>query len=201
MIKEYFLNYKAHTSSFTIDIADNLIQYHSQFDEKWKITLLETGTHSMTGGRLKAALEFSQEDCFYFTYGDGLSDVDINLLKEFHSEGSQQVTMTAVQPPGRFGSLVWSEKDPNGIINFREKPKGDGAWVNGGFFILQREVLSSLEDYSCVWEGAPLNHFASTDQLKAFKHDGFWYPMDTLRDKLYLNELWKSARCPWRIWQ
>ncbi len=200
MIKEYFLNYKAHNSSLTIDISNNSTEYHSDFDEKWKITLLETGLHSMTGGRLKAALEFSDEECFYFTYGDGLSNINIDKLVDFHHKGNQLVTMSAVQPPGRFGSLVWSETDETLITNFQEKPKGDGAWVNGGFFILQREVLELLTDSSSVWEGSPLIHCATAGQLKAYKHTGFWYPMDTLRDKNYLNELWKKPECPWKIW-
>ena len=200
VIKEYFLNYKAHNSSMTIDISNNSIDYRSEFDEKWKVTLLDTGLHSMTGGRLKAALEFSNEDCFYFTYGDGLSNVDLKELTNFHSSGNQLVTMTAVQPPGRFGSLVWAAKDSSEISNFTEKPKGDGAWINGGFFVLQREVLSELKDSSCVWEGAPLSHFATSGQLRAYKHYDFWYPMDTLRDKTFLNELWKTPGCPWRTW-
>ncbi len=200
IIKEYFLNYKAHNSSLTIDISSNSIEYHSDFDEKWKITLLETGLHSMTGGRLRAALEFSDDESFYFTYGDGLSNVNLHELRDFHSQGSQLVTMTAVQPQGRFGSLVWSKDNTTEITNFREKPKGDGAWINGGFFVLQREVLCELDSYSCVWEGTPLMHFASSGQLMAFRHSGFWYPMDTLRDKIYLNELWNKPNCPWKNW-
>jgi glucose-1-phosphate cytidylyltransferase len=198
VIKEYFYNYSLHDSDITFDFRDNSTVVHQKRAEPWKITLVDTGINSMTGGRLKRVKKYiNNEDCFCFTYGDGLSDVNIAELINFHKNHGKDATLTATYPPGRFGALDIVE---NKIISFVEKPKGDGALINGGFFVLSPNVLKRIPDDSCVWEQEPLKGLAKENSLMAFKHKGFWQPMDTLRDQLYLQKLWKSGKPPWKTW-
>lgn len=197
MIKEYFANYYLHQSDVTFDIQNNSMEVIQNSAEPWKVTLVDTGESSMTGGRLKRVEPYLEGESFCFTYGDGVSDVNISELIRFHFEQDCQSTVTAVQPPGRFGSL-----DMNGhkIVDFEEKRHGDGGWINGGFFVLSREVLKRINGDSTSWEIEPLKELAKDGELAAFKHHGFWQPMDTLRDKIYLEELWNSGRAPWKVW-
>ncbi len=197
MIKEYFANYSLHMSDVTIDMNDNSIEVHQKSVEPWKITLVDTGIDSMTGGRLRRVKKFVEDDTFCFTYGDGLGDINISELVNFHKEKKKIVTVTAVQPPGRFGSL---EIDGDDVTNFKEKPSGDGNWINGGFFILEPKVFDYINDDSIVWEKYPLEKLASERQLNVYKHKQFWHPLDTLRDKKYLEELWDSNKAPWKTW-
>ena len=196
-IKEYFANYFLHTSDVTFDMKNNSMEVHHKFAEPWKVTLVDTGLNTMTGGRLKRIKEYVQNERFCFTYGDGVSDVDISKLIEFHKQNKTIATVTAVQPPGRFGTLDITETK---ITNFKEKPAGDGNWINGGFFILEPTVFDYLKDDTTVWEREPLERLAKENQLSAFKHDGFWQPLDTLRDKNYLDELWNSDKAFWKNW-
>ncbi|MBY0379887.1 MAG: glucose-1-phosphate cytidylyltransferase, partial [Burkholderiales bacterium] len=187
IIKEYFANYFLHMSDITFDMANNQMQVHNKYAEPWKVTLIDTGDNSMTGGRLKRVAEYiKDEEAFCFTYGDGVSDINIAELIKFHKNSGKHATLTAVTPPGRFGAL--DIKD-NLITSFKEKPKGDGGKINGGFFVLSSRVLDLIGDDSCVWEQEPLEKLASSHQLTAFQHDGFWQPMDTLRDKTNLENL------------
>ena len=198
MIKEYFANYFLHTSDVTFDMHQNKMQVHQRYAEPWKVTLIDTGEMTMTGGRLKRVTDYvKNEDAFCFTYGDGLSDVNITELIAFHRSLNVKATLTATITPGRFGAL-----DMNGykVNSFREKPKGDGAMINGGFFVLSPEVIDLITDDTTVWEREPLETLASQSQLGAFQHHGFWQPMDTLRDKTYLEELWQSGQAPWKVW-
>jgi len=198
LIKEYFANYFLHMSDVTFDMERNKMDVHNRYAEPWRVTLVDTGEDTMTGGRLKRVADFvKDEDAFCFTYGDGVSSVDIGRLISFHRSEGLQATVTAVQPPGRFGSL---EVDGNRIAGFNEKPQGDGGWINGGFFVLSPRVLDLIEGDSTVWERAPLERLARDGQLAAYRHDGFWQPMDTLRDKIALDGLWQSGRAPWKIW-
>lgn len=199
VIKEYFANYFLHMSDITFDMSGNSMEVHQRFAEPWRVTLVDTGDETMTGGRLKRVSKFLEnEEDFCFTYGDGVSDLNIKSLIEFHRQKSVQATLTAVYPPGRFGSLDIS----SGIVTaFKEKPKGDGGMINGGFFVLSTKVLSLIEDDATVWEQGPLETLAKNNQISAFEHEGFWQPMDTLRDKNYLEELWSSGRAPWKCWQ
>lgn len=199
MVKEYFANYFLHMSDVTFDMQNNHMEVHNNYAEPWKVTLINTGDESMTGGRLKHAAKYVKDDeAFCFTYGDGLSNVNIGKLIEFHKAKGKLATLTAVTPPGRFGALDISDQM---ITNFKEKPKGDGAYINGGFFVLSPKVIDLIDSESCIWEKEPLESLAADGQLSAFIHDGFWQPMDTLRDKQYLESLWQTNEAPWKLWQ
>lgn len=198
MIKEYFANYFLHMSDITFDLANNSMQVHQRKSEPWKVTLVDTGADTMTGGRIKRIGSYlNPDEPFCLTYGDGVSDVNIGALIAFHQAHGLQATLTATYPPGRFGALDIQNQR---VGSFREKPKGDGAMINGGFFVLSPEVLSLVEDDQSVWEREPLETLAQGGQLAAFEHTGFWQPMDTLRDKTYLDELWASGKAPWKVW-
>ena len=198
VIKEYFANYFLHTSDVTFDMAHNAMEVHHKRTEPWKVTLVDTGDESMTGGRLRRVANYVRdEEAFCFTYGDGVSDIDISASIAFHRSHGKAATLTATFPPGRFGALDMQDGRVN---SFREKPKGDGAMINGGFFILSPSVLSELKDDSTVWEQEPLVNLADRGELMAFEHGGFWQPMDTLRDKHLLEDLWASGRAPWKKW-
>lgn len=198
MIKEYFANYLMHVSDLTFDMVDNNIVVHQQHSESWRVTLVDTGENSMTGGRLKRVKSYiAQDEVFFFTYGDGVSDIDISEQLKFHRSHQKLASVAAVQPPGRYGSLV---RDNNRIVGFQEKPAGDGGWINGGYFILSPKVLDLIDDDHTSWEGKPMEVLASQGELMAFEHRGFWHPMDTLRDRNYLEELWSSGAAPWKKW-
>jgi glucose-1-phosphate cytidylyltransferase len=198
VIKEYFANYFLHTSDVTFDMAHNKMEVHHKRAEPWKVTLVDTGDESMTGGRLRRVAKYVEaEEAFCFTYGDGVSDVDIGASIRFHRSHGKAATLTATFPPARFGALDMRD---GRVLSFREKPKGDGAMVNGGFFVLSPSVLSELKDDATVWEQDPLVNLADQGQLMAFEHTGFWQPMDTLRDKHLLEELWATGRAPWKKW-
>ena len=196
LIKEYFANYFLHMSDVTIDLSNNSMDVHYKNAEPWRITLVDTGLNTETGGRLKRISQYLDSD-FCMTYGDGLGSVDISSLIAFHKKHGKYATMTAVQPPGRFGALMI---DGNHVKAFNEKPQGDGSWINGGFFVLSRKVLDLIPADNTFWEKGPLESLASQSQLQAFYHYGFWRPMDTLRDKHILEELWSSGEAPWKVW-
>ena len=198
IIKEYFANYFLHKSDLHIDIQSNKITYLNSTTEPWKITLVDTGINTMTGGRIKRVMKYLDDETFMLTYGDGLSDIDINKLLQFHQHNRKLATVTAVQPAGRFGSLTINLKD--NISSFVEKPPGDNFWINGGFFVLEPAVIDFIDGDETILERAPLEEISRMKQLVAFRHAGFWHPMDTLRDKNYLNDLWKTGKAPWRIW-
>tara|TARA_B100000768_G_scaffold180717_1_gene201418 strand:- start:816 stop:1592 length:777 start_codon:yes stop_codon:yes gene_type:complete len=198
LIKEYFANFSLHNSDVTIDIKKNEIKVHKNNNEDWKITLIDTGDNSLTGGRILRVKDFLDEE-FLLTYGDGVADVNINKLVEHHKANKKIATMTIVQPQGRFGVVEFDTKN-NLIENFSEKLKGDGAWINGGFFVLNKKIFKYLKDDFTVWEKEPLENLSKENQLVAFKHDGFWYPMDTMRDKVYLENLWEKNKAPWKLW-
>jgi glucose-1-phosphate cytidylyltransferase len=198
LIKEYFANYFLHQSDVTFNMKKNSIEVHEKRVEPWTVTLVDTGVDSMTGGRLNRVSEYiKNEEAFCLTYGDGVSDVNITELIAFHKEHGKDATLTATYPPGRFGALDIQDKQ---VIQFREKTKGDGALINGGFFVLSPKVLERISDDGCTWEQEPLKGLVKDDNLMAFIHDGFWQPMDTLRDKLYLENLWSNGKAPWKIW-
>jgi glucose-1-phosphate cytidylyltransferase len=197
VIKEYFANYFLHTSDVTFDMTTNGMQVHHRKTEPWKVTLVDTGESTMTGGRLRRVRDYLGPDDFCFTYGDGLGTVNITELIDFHKSHGKDATVTAVQPPGRFGAL---ETDGVNVRNFVEKPHGDGMYINGGFFVLKRKVIDLIDSDETVWERSPLETLARSGQLAAFKHDGFWQPMDTLRDKQHLEDLWQSGNAPWKSW-
>lgn len=198
LIKEYFANYFLHMSDVTFDMAHNRMEVHQQHAEPWKVTLVDTGEDTMTGGRLKRVADYLRgEEAFCLTYGDGVSDVNIARLIEFHKAARVDATMTAVLPPGRFGAV---DLDGQRVRSFVEKPRGDGAMINGGFFVLSPRVLGLIENDATVWERKPLELLAASGQLAAFEHQGFWQPMDTLRDRTYLEELWQSGQAPWKVW-
>ena len=197
VIKEYFANYFLHMSDITFDLRENAIQVHKKRAESWKVTVVDTGLDTMTGGRLKRIEPYVGNETFLMTYGDGLSDVDISATVELHKSQKREATLVAVQQPGRFGAI---EIRNHTVHNFKEKPTGDGSWINGGFFVLEPSVFNLIDDDSCIWEREPLEHLSKTNQLNAFKHDGFWQPMDTLRDKIVLENLWSSNSAPWRKW-
>ncbi|MBW4664100.1 MAG: glucose-1-phosphate cytidylyltransferase [Chroococcus sp. CMT-3BRIN-NPC107] len=199
VIKEYFANYFLHMSDVTFDMRFNQMNVHCGYAEPWRVTLVDTGDETMTGGRLRRVREHIGNETFCFTYGDGVSNVNIKKLIAFHKEQKTLATLTASQPPGRFGAICLGEEQ-NKITSFREKPEGDGAWVNSGYFVLEPEVIDLIAEDSTVWEKEPLQKLAQMDQLSAFKHDDFWQPMDTLRDKTYLEEQWQSGKAPWKIW-
>jgi len=198
MIKEYFANYFLHMSDVTIDLARNRTDIHENKVEPWRVTLVDTGEQTQTGGRLRRVRNYLDQEPFCMTYGDGVGDIDIRAQLEFHRAHGGLATITATQPPGRFGVLDVDEQRVSGI---REKPKGDGAWINGGFFVLSPRVLDYIDGDDTLWERAPLERLAAEDQLFAYKHSGFWHPVDTLRDKTYLEELWATGRAPWKLWQ
>jgi len=199
VIKEYFANYFLHTSDVTFDMTNNQMEVHHRYAEPWRVTLVDTGEQTMTGGRLRRVAPYlKDEEAFCFTYGDGVSNVDITKLIEFHREHQLKATLTAVFPPGRFGALDINSDQR--VVSFKEKPKGDGAMINGGFFVLSPKVIDLLVDDSTVWENQPLEKLAESGQLKAFKHEGFWQPMDTLRDKNLLEEFWARGNAPWKVW-
>ncbi len=198
LIKEYFANYFLHMSDVTFDMLSNRMEVHHRNAEPWRITLVDTGESTLTGGRLKCVSEYVQdEEAFCFTYGDGVADVNISALTAFHRQHGKLATVTAVQPPGRYGALDMINGQVNGFV---EKPKGDGGWINGGFFVLSPKVLDYIAGSTISWEGDPLVRLAAEGSLMAFEHQGFWQPMDTLRDKNQLEELWESGKAAWKIW-
>lgn len=198
VIKEYFANYFLHMSDVTFDMEHNEMQVHQRYAEPWKVTLVDTGEETMTGGRLKRVAEHvKDEQDFCFTYGDGVSDVNITELIEFHRASKLKATLTATLPPGRFGALELHDEK---VMAFKEKPKGDGGLINGGFFVLSPSVIDYITDDQTIWEREPLERLANEAQLGAYRHDGFWQPMDTLRDKTHLEELWQSGKAPWKAW-
>jgi glucose-1-phosphate cytidylyltransferase len=199
VIKEYFANYFLHMSDVTFDMSENRMTVHNQKAEPWKVTLVDTGDNTMTGGRLKRVAGYLQDqDIFCLTYGDGLSDVNITELIAFHKAQRVKATVTAVLPPGRFGAL---DVTGNRVNSFREKPQGDGANVNGGFFVLSTKVIDYISGDKTIWERGPIERLSKEGDLAAYQHGGFWQPMDTLRDKIHLEELWQSGKAPWKVWQ
>ena len=198
VIKEYFANYFLHMSDVTFDMSNNKMEVHQNNAEPWRVTLVDTGEQTMTGGRLARVREYLDGEDFCFTYGDGVSDVNISELVDFHKKNKLKATLTAVQPPGRFGSL---NLEGDRITGFQEKPVGDGGWINGGFFVCSPEVLDYIESDDTVWERQPLERLAAEGNLAAHFHKGFWQPMDTLRDKNHLEELWVNGKAPWKTWK
>ena len=197
MIKEYFANYFLHMSDVTIDMAQNTTEVHQKGAEPWRVTLVETGENTQTAGRLKRVAGYLGEEDFCFTYGDGVADVNVRELIAFHKAQKVKATLTAVQPPGRFGALVLEDRL---ITSFQEKPKGDGGWINGGFFVLSPKVVDYIKDDSTIWERDPMEELARDRSLAAYFHRGFWQPMDTLRDKNHLEDLWAGGTPPWKVW-
>jgi glucose-1-phosphate cytidylyltransferase len=198
LIKEYFANYYLHLSNVTFDLAANSMTVHENFAEPWRVTLVDTGSSTMTGGRLKRVREFVKDDTFMMTYGDGVGDVDIGRCLAVHRSHGKLATITGTQPPGRFGRLVIDADDH--ITAFEEKPQGDGSWINGGFFVLEPGVFDYIDDDTTVWEQEPLQRLAADRQLAVHRHHGFWLPMDTIRDRLRLEELWAGGSAPWKVW-
>ncbi|MCX7197563.1 MAG: glucose-1-phosphate cytidylyltransferase [Proteobacteria bacterium] len=197
VIKEYFANYFLHMSDVTFDMSANRMEVHQASAEPWRVTLVETGEDTMTGGRLKRVASYLGDEDFCFTYGDGVADVDIGALVAWHKAQGRQATLTAVQPPGRYGALVL---DGDTVDRFEEKPRGDNAWINGGFFVLSPKVIDLIDGDATHWERDPLERLTTAGQLSAFRHRGFWQPMDTLRDKTLLEQLWVSGKAPWKRW-
>jgi len=197
MIKEYFANYFLHMSDVTFDIKNNKMNVHKKFGESWNVTLVDTGIDTQTGGRLKKIKEYLDDETFCFTYGDGISDIQIDQLVRFHNDNKTVATVTAVQPSARFGALDIRE---NKVISFKEKPPGDGNWINGGYFVLEPSVFDYLGDNSTIWEEEPVEKLTRDGQLSTYKHSGFWQSLDTLRDKNKLEELWSKGNAPWKIW-
>jgi len=199
LIKEYFANYFLHTSDVTFDIAQNRMEVHQRYAEPWRVTLVDTGDETMTGGRLKRVGAYVvNDDAFCMTYGDGVSNVDISATLDFHRVQGKLATLVAARPPGRFGAL---DLDTSGLVRqFKEKPSGDGGMINGGFFVLSPQVLDLIAGDRTIWEREPMEHLATSGELVGFTHDGFWQPMDTLRDKTHLEELWASGQAPWKVW-
>lgn len=199
MIKEYFSNYALHQSDITVDVTQNKIHLHGQPPDPWRITLVDTGEETETGGRLKRAAKYlADDDCFCMTYGDGVADVNITESIAFHKRHGCLATVTAVQPPGRFGALV---TNGDRITSFMEKPRGEGGYINGGYFVLSSKALDYIEEDNVAWESAPMERLATDSQLMAYRHEGFWHPMDTLRDKNYLESQWLTGTAPWKIWK
>ncbi len=198
MIKEYFANYFLHMSDVTFDMKDNRMEVHQRNAEPWRVTLVDTGETTATGGRLRRVREYVGDENFCFTYGDGLGDVDVKALVAFHAGTGTLATVTAVQPPGRFGAM---DVERNRITGFREKPLGDGGWISGGFFVLSPQVFERIDGDATVWEREPMEGLARDGQLAAFRHRGFWQPMDTLRDKMLLESLWATDNPPWKVWR
>ena len=201
VIKEYFANYFLHMSDVTFDMSRNAMEVHHRKAEPWRVTVVDTGDESMTGGRLARVRPYLNDQTFCFTYGDGVADINITESIEFHKSSHCLATLTAVKPPGRFGALTFDPADESKITAFQEKPEGDGAWINGGFFVLEPGVLDYVtQGDKSVWEREPLAKLAHEQQLASYKHRGFWRPMDTLRDKMELETLWASGNCPWKSW-
>lgn len=196
IIKEYFANYFLHMSDVTFDMQHNAMEVHTKRSEPWKVTIVDTGDESMTGGRIKRIAPYIN-GTFCLTYGDGVANVDIAALIQFHNTSGRKATLTAVQPTGRFGALA---RDGDKVLNFEEKPQGDGAWINGGFFVLEPSVFDYIDGDTSIWERAPLERLAAEGELAAYTHHGFWQPMDTLRDKNVLEDLWGSGKAPWCVW-
>jgi glucose-1-phosphate cytidylyltransferase len=199
MIKEYFLTYSLRASDVTFDLGRDQLEFHRRTPEPWRVTLVDTGDKTMTGGRLKRVREYLEDETFFFTYGDSLCDVDLSRLLEFHRSQGTLATLTAVQPPGRFGAVVVDEAQ-NLISNFREKPDGDGSWVNGGFFVCEPGVIEYVEGDATTWEREPLEKLARDDALSGYRHQGYWQAMDTLRDKMVLEAEWASGQPKWKVW-
>jgi glucose-1-phosphate cytidylyltransferase len=199
MIKEYFANFFLHMSDMTFDLRNNDMELHRNGVEPWKVTIIDTGEKTMTGGRLKRVSEYIGDETFCMTYGDGVSNVNIDKLINFHKEQQALATLTAIQPPGRFGAFSLTPNQCK-ISTFKEKPDGDEAWINGGYFVLEPDVINYIEGDSIVWEREPLEHLARDGKLVAYRHQGFWQPMDTLRDRNVLEELWQSGKAPWKVW-
>ena len=199
LIKEYFINYYRHMSDITVDLKDNKLEFHNNYSESWKVTLVDTGENSMTGGRIARIKTYLDNASFCLTYGDGVADINITKLIEFHKNHGKLATLTAVQTAGRFGIL---QIDGDIVKKFHEKPKGEGSWVNAGFFVLSPKVLDYIsQGDATIWEQEPLKNLAIADQLQAYQHTGFWLPMDTLRDKIKLEKLWNGNQVPWRVWK
>ncbi len=198
LVKEYFANYFLHKSDVTINLADNSIDVHDSQAEPWKITLVDTGTDSMTGGRIRRIKKYIGNETFMLTYGDGVGDINIGELVKFHMAHGKFCTVTSVQPSGRFGALDLSSD--NNVRSFLEKPKGDGSWINGGYFVCEPAIFDYLENDQTIWENKPMETIAREGQMNAYKHDGFWRPMDTLKDKHDLNEMWDQNDAKWKIW-
>jgi glucose-1-phosphate cytidylyltransferase len=199
VIKEYFANYFLHMSDVTFDMQNNKMEVHQHNAEPWKVTLVDTGENTLTGGRLKRVADYVRNEReFCFTYGDGVADIDIGAQIAFHKQHGKRSTVTAVQPPGRYGALRMDGKSVRGFI---EKPQGDGGWINGGFFVLSPSCIDLIADDSSSWEGEPLSRLAAQGELMAYEHSGFWQPMDTLRDKNHLEELWQNGKAPWKVWK
>ncbi len=198
MIKEYFANYFLHMSDVTFDMRNNNMQIHKRNSEPWNVTLVDTGDDTMTGGRLKRVEPYVKaEDAFCFTYGDGVADIDVAALVAHHKTHGKHATVTAVQPPGRYGAI---EMDGSNVLGFTEKPRGDGAWINGGFFVLSPKCIDLIDGDATPWEEKPLSTLASSGQLAVYKHSSFWQPMDTLREKNHLEQLWDDGEAPWKVW-
>jgi glucose-1-phosphate cytidylyltransferase len=202
MIKEYFAHYFLHQADITVDLCNNKLDIHHSKAEPWKITMVDTGLNTMTGGRIKRIQEYIGNETFMLTYGDGVGDIDINKLLNFHQRQKHLATVTVVQPSGRFGAIKFDEQNDVKVFAFQEKPKGDGTWINGGFFVLEPEIFNYIkEGDQTIWERDPLESIAKDSQLVAYKHDGFWKPMDTLRDKIDLEDAWNTQKALWKIWK
>lgn len=200
VIKDYFINYYTRYSDITVDLLNNSVELHKTRTEPWRVTMLYTGADTMTGGRIAKAKEYLKNERFLLTYGDGVADINIESLIKHHELSGKIVTLTAVQPSGKFGALNIDKSD--NILSFKEKPQGDGAWINGGFFVCEPDIFNYLKnDVNCVFEKEPLENLANNNELNAYKHSGFWRPMDTLRDKKELTEMWMTGKAPWAIWQ
>jgi glucose-1-phosphate cytidylyltransferase len=197
IIKEYFANYFLHMSNVTFDMQSNRMEVHEKYAEPWRVTIVDTGEGTLTGGRLGRVRSYLGEETFCFTYGDGVSDIDISALIEHHRQEGRWATVTAVQPPGRYGAL---ELDDHRVVSFQEKPHGDRGWINGGFFVLNPEVFDLIKGDQTTWESEPLQTLAAKGQLTAYYHSGFWQPLDTLRDKIQLEDLWSTGQAPWKTW-
>ena len=199
VIKEYFASYFMRFSDVTFDLRENHVQVHSAHAEPWTVTLVDTGEHTLTGGRLRRVRDYLGDEAFCFTYGDGVGNVNITELVAFHRQGGRLATMTTVKPPGRFGAVALASDDDR-VASFHEKPEGDGAWINGGYFVVEPGAIDYIAGDATAWEAEPLRDLARDGQLGAFRHTGFWQPMDTLRDKNLLDELWASGEAPWKVW-
>ena len=201
VIKEYFANYFLHMSDVTFDMSRNSMEVHTRSAEPWRVTVVDTGEETMTGGRLARVKPYLNDETFCFTYGDGVADINVSELVAFHRSAKKLATLTAVQPPGRYGALGFNPSDQNEILSFQEKPEGDGAWINGGYFVLEPKAIDYIKDGdSTTWERKPLASLAEEGQLAAYRHNGFWRPMDTLRDKAELENHWSSGAAPWKSW-
>lgn len=197
LIKEYFANYFLHMSDITFDMKKNSMEVHEHYAEPWKVTVVDTGEETMTGGRLKKVARYLDSETFCMTYGDGVGDIDVSKVLKTHDDKKQKATITAVQPPGRFGALHLENEI---VTHFIEKPEGDGGWINGGFFVLEPDVLNYIDDDKTIWEREPLQRLAKEKELNAYQHRSFWQPMDSLRDRQLLEELWHKGKAPWKVW-